>query len=350
MQDVEISIGILAHNEEPRIGAMLQTLFKQNVFQRFRTEFVVVANGCTDETAMVARRLISDHRAVWSARGLARVEEVAVAGKANAWNQFVHKFSSSAAPILVLMDADISLLKDDTLSSMIKTLEENPEALVCVDRPVKDIEIDENRTLLQRLLLAVTPKIDPEDVPLCGQLYCTHSSQLRLIKLPTEIAIEDGFIRALLLTHGFTKPENRRHIVLDTNAAHSFKSVSSFRELFKHEVWVVAGSIVNMLLFERFWAECTPNRSATALMKEWHERDPDWLPRFIQAIVRERGWHLLPRHWWKRRWPRLRNLPVQLKLRRFPAAAIASAVDALIFILAIRDVRRGRAFRYWGRT
>jgi glycosyltransferase involved in cell wall biosynthesis len=349
MQDILISIGILAHNEEPRIDATLHTLFEQDVFQNFATEIVVVANGCSDGTAKVARASIADHRAVWSARGLARVEEVALAGKANAWNQFVHMFSSSTASILVLMDADISLLKSDTLSSMIRTLSSNPDAIVCVDRPIKDIEIDEEQTFLQRLLLSITPKIDQKDVPLCGQLYCALSTQLRLIELPIEIVCEDGFIRALLLTDGFTKPENRKHIVLDTNATHSFKSVSSLRELFKHEVWLVSGAIVTMLLFERFWVECTPNRSAMTLMKEWHEHDPDWLPRFVQATAKKRGWNLLPRHWWTRRWSRLQNLPAGQRLRKIPVAILASAVDVLIFITAIINIHRGGAFSYWGR-
>lgn len=350
VHDLQLSIGVLAHNEEPRIGKTLQSLFAQDAFQRFATEVVIVANGCTDETVAVARRLLADHHAVWSPRGSARVEELVVAGKTNAWNQFVHEFSSPRASVLVLMDADITLLNVDTISSMVMTLENSPQAVVCVDRPVKDIEANINRTFFQRLLVAATSEIDPNDVPLCGQLYCARSAEMRQIKMPpVQLPSEDGFLRALLLTEGFTKPENLRRIVLDSNVAHSFASVATLKELFKHEKWLVAGVIVNMLLFERFWAECAPDRSAMTLMKYWLEQDPEWLPRYVHGQAQERGWRLLPRPWWTRRWSRLRKLPLGRRLRHFPVAVMAAAMDMLIFIAAISDVRRGRATRYWGR-
>jgi glycosyltransferase involved in cell wall biosynthesis len=345
----QVSIGVLAHDEAPRIGKTLQSLFAQDVFQRFATEIVIVANGCTDETARVARRSLADHHAAWSARGTARVEELVVAGKANAWNQFVHELSSPRASVLVLMDADITFLKTNTISSMVSTLEKCPQAVVCVDQPIKNIQIKPNRTFFERLLVSVTPKINPDDVPLCGQLYCALSAPVRQIKLPVEITCEDGFLRALLLTNGFTAPENLRRIVLDSNVSHSFESVASLRELFNHEKWLVAGSIVDMLLFERFSAECTPDRNAMALIRKWQQHDRDWLPRYIESQVQTRGWGLLPRPWWTRRWSGLRKLPLGRRLLRVPVAVIATAMDALIFIAAIRDVRRGRAFRYWGR-
>jgi hypothetical protein len=44
-----------------------------------------------------------------------------------------------------------------------------------------------------------------------------------------------------------------------------------------------------------------------------------------------------------------KRLPIETQLRKLPIAAVASIVDSAIFTAAIRDVRRGRAFRYWGR-
>src|ERR1700733_14993687 len=141
MNDALLSIGLLAHNEKANIESTLRSLFKQDVFQTFFTEIIIVANGCTDETATMARRSLEDHRAVWSNRGSARVEEIEIAGKANAWNQFVHKFSSSRASILILMDADIKISSANAISSMVRSLTNNPQAVVCADRPVKDIKI-----------------------------------------------------------------------------------------------------------------------------------------------------------------------------------------------------------------
>ena len=345
MQDLQLSIGILAHNEASNIGKTLELLFVQDVFQRLPVEVVIVANGCTDHTAAVVKRSLADHEAVWSARGVARVEELVVAGKANAWNAFVHELSSPLASMLVLMDADITLLNSSTISSMVSTLENNPQAVVCVDQPVKDIETKSKRTLFERLLVYATPKINPADVPLCGQLYCALSGPVRQITLPVEITCEDGFLRALLLTQRFTTAENRRRIILDYGASHSFEFVASLSDLFNHEKWIVIGSIVDMLLFERFWLECTPSCNAMTLMSRWNQQDQHWLPRYVESQAKARGWRLLPRSWWTRRWSRFGELPLALRLRRLPVAVLAAALDALIFIAAIRNVRRGRAFR-----
>jgi glycosyltransferase involved in cell wall biosynthesis len=344
-----LSIGVLAHNERLNIETTLHSLFTQDIFQRFSTEIIIVANGCTDETAALAKRCLSDHHATWSILGSARVEELVVAGKANAWNQFVHSLSSPRASKLILMDADITLLKENTISSMVTTLEQNPDAVICVDRPVKDIELKTKRSLFENLLVTATPEIDPDNVPLCGQLYCILSAEARLIELPFDIPVEDGFLLALLLTCGFTRPINSRRIILDSSAAHSFTSVATLRELFKHEKWIVSSSIISMLLYERFWKECATDCSAMKLMKHWHEQDSEWLPHYIQRQVQERGWRLLPRSWWTRRWTRLHTLSVIESFRRIPVAAIATIIDILVFIAAIGDVRQGRAFRYWGR-
>jgi glycosyltransferase involved in cell wall biosynthesis len=344
-----LSIGILAHNEAARISEALTTLFAQDVFEQIDVEVIVVANGCTDNTVPIARQCIRAHQSVWSRRGHARVEEIAVAGKPNAWNEFVHQFSSPSSSVLVLMDADIKLLHVNLISSMFEALRKNPEAVVCVDRPIKDIAGYKKRTFFQRLLLAATPEIKADHVPLCGQLYCALSSEIRLIKLPFEILAEDGFIRALLLTKGFSSPENPRRIILEPNVAHSFKSVGTLTELFRHEKWLVAASIVNMLLFKRFSAEANASRNAMDLMKYWEAQNPNWIREYVRAQVSERGWRILPRHWWLRRFIRLQNLSPPQKLRRLPVAVLASAADVIIFIGAIRDVHRGNIYRYWGK-
>jgi glycosyltransferase involved in cell wall biosynthesis len=344
-----LSIGVLAHNEEAHIEETLRSVFAQDVFQRFATEIVIVANGCTDGTVAKAGKVLADHRITWAARGSARVEDVAAAGKTNAWNLFVHRFSSPAASALVLADADITILNPNTISSMVATLQSNPHAVICVDRNVKDIEVKTNRTLFERLLVAATPAIDPENIALCGQLYCAYSGELRQIVLPTEITCDDGFLRALLLTQGFTMPEDPRRIVMDDTVTHSFAAVANLRELFKHEKWVVAGNIVNALLFERFWAEAGAHCSAMTLMQQWQAQDSQWLPRYIQSQVKARGWQLLPRGCWTRRWARLKGRPIWKLVFGLPLATIAAGVDAAVFLAAIIDVRRGRAFRYWGR-
>ena len=66
---------------------------------------------------------------------------------------------------------------------MFVSLQNIPEAVVCVDRPIKDIAMNPRPNLFQRLLLASTAEINPSDVPLCGQLYCVRGEDLRQIAM-----------------------------------------------------------------------------------------------------------------------------------------------------------------------
>ena len=341
---------MLAHNEAARIEKTLVSLFRQDVFETFYSELVIVANGCTDATAAVARGILIKSQQVWAPRGLARVEEISPAGKTNAWNEFVNKFGSSQASVFVFVDADIEMLDRNAITSMINTLMCNKEAVICVDRAIKDIELKTAPSIFERLIVAATPKDNTTSSGLCGQLYCILSSEARAIIFPTEITVDDGFLHALLLTRGFTAPEDPKRIVVASNVAHSFKSVASFREVFSHEKWLISGNIVNFLLFERFWAEATPVRSAMTLMSGWAEQDPRWLVHYVESQVRSRGaWRILPLKYWTRRFSRLKGLSVRRVVQQFPIAALAAIMDAFIFAAAIRDVRRGRAFGYWAR-
>jgi hypothetical protein len=53
---------------------------------------------------------------------------------------------------------------------------EAPDAVICVDQPVKNIRSRTDRSLFESAMVSATPKIDTEDVPLCGQLYCALSN------------------------------------------------------------------------------------------------------------------------------------------------------------------------------
>src|SRR3954463_6017535 len=108
-----VSIGIIAWNEEEAIEATLHSLWQQSLFRELqkrelRSEVVIVANGCSDQTAETARRFFSrvSQQEVTEAVEC-RVVEVSERGKNNSWNLFVHSFSSPNAACLILMDADI---------------------------------------------------------------------------------------------------------------------------------------------------------------------------------------------------------------------------------------------------
>src|SRR5581483_2939832 len=96
-----VSIGIMAWNEEETLRTTLESLFRQSVFARLserreRAEIWLVANGCTDRTAAVAREVFARQEAShpYADAFSAYVADVAEPGKCNAWNRFVHEFSA----------------------------------------------------------------------------------------------------------------------------------------------------------------------------------------------------------------------------------------------------------------
>src|SRR5439155_718452 len=159
-----VSVGILAWNEEEAIESAIRSLWQQTVFgelarRGLQSEIIVIANGCTDRTAQVARqsffRLAEIQTVPAAEPGTPywRVIEVAERGKNNAWNRFVHSWSATRAACLFLMDADIVINGREALWNMYRALEASPQAMVAVDQPVKEIILKQRKSLGERLSL-----------------------------------------------------------------------------------------------------------------------------------------------------------------------------------------------------
>jgi len=84
-----VSIGIIAWNEEEAIETALQSLWQQSLFTQvsrrgLRAEIICVANGCTDQTAAIARRFFERIKSDPIAASVScRVIEVSERGKNN---------------------------------------------------------------------------------------------------------------------------------------------------------------------------------------------------------------------------------------------------------------------------
>ncbi|MEO5958246.1 MAG: glycosyltransferase family A protein, partial [Opitutaceae bacterium] len=236
-----LSIGIMAWNEEDSIRTTLDSLFRQSVFQKLaerheQCELVLVANGCTDRTASVTREYFAGvaDRHPWAGAFMARVVEVTEPGKCNAWNRFVHEFSSLEPRFLCLMDADIVFHHRDTIFNLMATLEKMPQANASSGRQCKDILFKERKTLRDRISLATTSMSATSPGMICGQLYCLRTSVARNIYLPRGLgAVEDGFIKALVCTDFFTRASEPWRVVTAPEAAHIF------------EAYVALGDILN---------------------------------------------------------------------------------------------------------
>jgi len=97
---MEISIGIMAYNEESNIGQLLQNIKDQKLNKVSIKEIIIVSSGSIDNTNKIVKDISKKYKKV------ILIKEKERKGKAKAINLFLEKASSK---ILVLCSADIKL-------------------------------------------------------------------------------------------------------------------------------------------------------------------------------------------------------------------------------------------------
>lgn len=97
---IELAVGILVHNEEKNIGALLKSLTMQQLERVVITEIIVVSSGSNDNTNKILRQWQKKHPSIRV------VTELNRRGKSAAINTFLQ---SAKAPVLVAISGDLKL-------------------------------------------------------------------------------------------------------------------------------------------------------------------------------------------------------------------------------------------------
>jgi len=352
-----ISIGVLAWNEEDVIETMLVSLFQQSVFHipsndlpEAQWEIIVVPNGCSDNTAEVAQRVLAKLVSqADSSKITFCVCELIEPGKSNAWNYFIHEYSSSQADLILMMDADIVFGETKTVSNTIKALLENPQADVAVDLPLKDVVKKHNKTLIERITVAASAVSVAETPAISGQFFCARTNVLRQIWMPKGLAVEDGFLRAMIVTDCFRLPINEGKIIRAQNATHYYETLTSFREIFRHELRIVIGTSVNCYFTWDFllFATDPSGPGAGVLIRNWIENNPSWYPTFIENSIRNHGYWVLPRGMLFRRFSKFKYYSGLGLIKCTLIVSAGFLLDLPVFFVANRHLKKGSAIGYW---
>ncbi len=344
-----LGIGILAHNEAARLPLLFESLFKQSVFGERAgagrsIHVVCIPNGCNDDTATVAKRCLADAVArLGNACVTWAVDELAAAGKANAWNHCVHA-SLASCDYLCLLDADIIFASESTLASALAVLDEDPRVCVATDRPIKR-NPDDQTGWLARLSRYFSQAAPAGPTEICGQFYCARASVLRSIWLPPGLPVEDGFLRAMVITDEFRHPEDPHRIARAEHASHYFEAKTNPRDLWRHKKRLMIGTTLNALLFRHLWNRAG-SRGAGELLREQLQSDPAWLSRYLSEESGRHAW-VVPMGHVFRRLADLRTAPLLQAARRAPVAVAATAVDLLAAASANREIKRNLGLGYW---
>lgn len=301
-----ISLGIIAWNEADSIGPCLESVFRQSLFSKLHErkvtcEILCLANGCTDDTSDVAQRSFDaqarDHpfknTFTW------RLVNLAERGKLNAWNVFVHKLSAPQAQFLCLMDADILIHHPDTLWNMLAALLHHPEAVIAVDRPLKDISFKTQPSVLERISLATSAMTRASASQLTGQLYCIRATAARNIYLPRDLAAcEDGFIKTVICTDFLTRPASPARIMQANDASHVFEAYASIGDILKNQKRQMIGQTIVHVLVDKFLKRVNLSQRPHLgeLICDLESTDPTWLKRLIHEHIRMTNhcWQLFP--------------------------------------------------------
>lgn len=348
-----ISIGILAWNEEDSLGATLASLGKQTLLESaaqgaIRLEVIVVPNGCADATARVATAALE--QLMERFKGLmAAVRELDEGSKPNAWNQFIHQFSHPGADYFILMDADIELLTPGTLESLWMALEADQHAVVSTDVPVKHLAHKTRLSLLDRVLLGAGAMTKATPGQLTGQLYCARAPALREVVIPRGLIVEDGYLKQILCTRGFSEPVDNSRIVRAEGASHLFECYTRLRDIWNHQVRQAIGHTLFTYL-TRYIREQVPDRPVQAKLRDLCDEDPGWFLCWVRQEVDRRGLWVMDTPSLTMRWRRVRNAHGSQKAKFILLAALAFPFDIAVFAVANQRLRSGQVKGIWKDT
>ncbi|MCC5887213.1 MAG: glycosyltransferase family 2 protein [Gammaproteobacteria bacterium] len=346
---MNITIGLFAHDEATALPGFLNTLFRQSIFGKagagLDIRIVCLANGCSDDTAVIAERaftgILSQPSRCSSVSCV--VAEIKMASKANAWNELVHLHARETDEYILCIDADITLVDEDCLIEVVRSLDQAPQAHVAVDRPVKmSGGWWHKRSPVSRMASMLTREKNRRDAigpAICGQLFCGRAKIFREIWLPTGLVrVMDGFIRAMVTTNCLTTPEEQ-HRVIEADTHHLFEGYRSPLRLFIHNRNLLVGLVANFVVYEFLRDRVTPEAHAGELISALNAENPLWMSELVRERLSARDrWRFLLAY---TRRPLISGIRSS-RAGRLLAGFLLALLRAPLAVAADRQLRLGR--------
>lgn len=178
------AVMILAHNEEEKIVACLDSLFAGEPNGSF--DVYVMANGCTDNTEALVRDYARRESSV-------KLVSISLGDKCNAWNVFIHETVPQQCPgreVYFFVDGD-ARIAPGSLSALAAALRDDSHAHAASAVPGsgRSMRHDRDEIMSQRGLVA--------------NLYALRASFVtrlrdRQVRLPLKLEGDDGLLGALI--------------------------------------------------------------------------------------------------------------------------------------------------------
>jgi len=345
-----IAIGILAHNEETDIYKLLSSLAKQSLFddKKRNVSVFIVANGCTDRTVKVCNDFLKKWDPVQTLNNInqCKVVELEIADKSNAWNVFIHELCIHA-DIAILMDADIKIKQETNLESLVLLLDDNKNIDVATSLALKVLPQDVSYWFAKLSLFGSSDKKDYSRHSISGSLYAARLAAIRRIWLPRGLPVEDGFIRAMVLTHSFSEPEGLKRIERSNDASHYYEGDLNLRSLIKHQTRIVSGSVFNSILFRYLESLKDSEGNACLILKSNILEDPNLLVKILSDYLSKNRLFIIPLYFYFWRLNRLKYYNSFQKFKRAPILLLGVIFDIIIALNARQIIKDKRVIGYW---
>lgn len=189
---MNVSILVPAHNEAGNIENLLDSLLAQETRRARIIEIVVVASGCTDNTADLARKIARGRP------GMHVVVQERRAGKVAAINQYLH-MRDKRAEVVVSTSADL-FVAPDVVEKIVDYFGEHPRVGMVGARPVPDNDPSSPIGRMVHVLWELHHRIALE-TPKMGELVAFRAD---LVDRVSELSVVDeASIEDVILSKGY---------------------------------------------------------------------------------------------------------------------------------------------------
>jgi hypothetical protein len=341
-----VDVAVFAHQEESTVPNAIGDLARQSVLRdpAIDLRIWILPNGCRDRTAEAARnaveRLPPDDAARFTVLDLPKP------GKSRTINAFMHEISRPEADIFICMDADVRLVEQTTLSDMVSALATRPQLRIFTGRPVKDIVHHKVRTgPVERLIAAGSEQLTDYRTSLAGGLYAIRAEAARRVHLPIGLPVEDGFLRAMVVTDFLSGPEHLERIDGDPRVFFIYESIRTIPALIRHQTRIVVGSAINAMLFARIRRLTRTSAEAEDLLRE-AARDETWLSAALKEDLPRAPFGYVPFHFLTKRIERFKP-EILLSPMRVLAFLGGLGLDVVAWVRASFIMSKGRGAGHW---
>jgi cellulose synthase/poly-beta-1,6-N-acetylglucosamine synthase-like glycosyltransferase len=183
------SVGVTAYNEEENIGHLLDALLDQHLHDVVIAEIIVVASACTDRTVSIVRECMQRDGRV------KLIEQERREGKTSAVNAFL---AAAQSDICVVESGD-TIPHEYAVEHLVRMFVDPAVGMVGAQKVAVNTP-DHITGLLSHLRLRMEHELCLE-IPRLGEMIAFRKL---FDPIPSDIAMDEAFVEALVVKHGLT--------------------------------------------------------------------------------------------------------------------------------------------------